>query len=90
MFTSITPGAAIAALIAVFWVLSICSSEDEPKKNKINNKRKNLGFAPPKPKKPDLPSHYTEGWQDESVHWHVDRYGRLLDENDGVYINPLL
>jgi hypothetical protein len=78
MFYSITPGAAIAALIAVFWVLSICSSEDEQEEKK----------ADPEPAKE--PGPYTEGWQDESVHWYVDRYGRLLDENGGVFINPLL
>jgi hypothetical protein len=78
MFYSITPGAAIAALIAVCWVLSICSSEDEQEENK----------ADPEPIKE--PPAYTEGWQDESVHLYIDQYGRLLDENGGVLINPLL
>jgi len=78
MFTTITPGACIVALIAIFWVLSICSSEDEPEENKSDTDPEN--DPPP----------YTEGWQDESVHLYIDRYGRLLDENGGCIINPLL
>jgi hypothetical protein len=67
---------AAALFIVGFWTCALLSAEEEREQDTQEAQQD--------------PLPYTEGWQDESVHWHVDRYGRLLDENDGVYINPLL